>query len=76
MDSHNQEVLSRGTHAEDARSVGAGCHPPDLPVGGNHGGVRLDPGADSDCIALMGTLGELRNALAGKLQEVIQELRR
>lgn len=27
-------------------------------------------------IALMGTLGELRNALAGKLQEVIQELRR
>lgn len=27
-------------------------------------------------IALMGTLGELRDALAGKLQEVIQELRR
>lgn len=27
-------------------------------------------------IALMGTLGELRDAVAGKLQEVIQELRR
>ena len=27
-------------------------------------------------IALMGTLGELRDAVAGKLQEVINELRR
>lgn len=27
-------------------------------------------------IALMGTLGQLRDALASKLQEVIQELRR
>ncbi|MBC7338289.1 MAG: hypothetical protein H5U04_00240 [Firmicutes bacterium] len=27
-------------------------------------------------IALMGTLGELRDAVAGKLQEVIQELTR